>query len=341
MGRKKKHEEHENHERWLVSYADFITLLFAFFVVMYAVSSVNEGKYRVLSDALVAAFRSPAKSLEPIQIGMPVRSPYVKDVSILQTPRMLTPTPIPVNKPPFELPLRVEKHKPRPKLAARVPVPVGESKSVPDVMRDIANQIEKAMAALIQKDLITVRRNALWVEVEIRNNVLFASGSAGLEPEAIPVLERIAQILQQFPNAIQVEGFTDNVPISTVAFPSNWELSAARAASVVHLFTKLGIRPNRMAAIGYGEHRPGADNATPEGRQKNRRVVLVVLASPDIERLLAIRQAALIGEKPEEKPEHRGQAARAPSNVKEVPTRGQVGSRVMLDHRLNQGGHPG
>lgn len=239
----------------------------------------------------------------------------------MQTPKLLTPTPIPVNKPPFELPLRVDKRKPRAKLAARVPV--GESKSVPDVMRDIANQIEKAMTALIQKDLITVRRNALWVEVEIRNNVLFASGSAGLEPEAIPVLEKIAQILQQFPNAIQVEGFTDNVPISTVAFPSNWELSAARAASVVHLFTKLGIRPGRMAAIGYGEHRPGADNATPEGRQKNRRVVLVVLASPDIERLLAIRQAALIEEKLEAKHEHRGQAVRAPSDAKEVPTRDQ------------------
>jgi chemotaxis protein MotB len=319
VGRKRKPEEYENLERWLVSYADFITLLFAFFVVMYAVSSINEGKYRVLSDALVAAFRSPVKSLEPIQIGTIVRSPYVKDASIMQTPRLLTPMPIPVNKPPFELPMRVERRKPRPKAAVRVPV--GEYKSVPEVMRDIANQIEKAMESLIQKDLIIVRRDELWIEVEIRNSILFASGSAALEPEAIPVLESIAEILQQFPNAIQVEGFTDNVPISTVAFPSNWELSAARAASVVHLFTKLGIRPDRMAAIGYGEHRPNADNATPEGRQKNRRVVLVVLASPDIERLLAIRQAALIeekpAEKPDEKPEHHGQPVRAPGDVKD------------------------
>ena len=94
--------------------------------------------------------------------------------------------------------------------------------------------------------------------------------------EAIPILEQMAEVLKSFPNSVQVEGFTDNVPIQTLAFPSNWELSASRAASVVHLFMKYGVRPERMTAVGYGEYRPVADNKTSAGRKKNRRVVIVI-----------------------------------------------------------------
>jgi chemotaxis protein MotB len=277
MARKKKHEEHENHERWLVSYADFITLLFAFFVVMYSVSAVNEGKYRVLSDSLVAAFRAPAKSLEPVQTGSPMRAPLVPnhDESPMAPAR---PGPIP----PVQMPMIRPAPDPRAVIAAaQAKIEAERTK----VIGQIAAEMEAALAALIDKDLVNVRRNKFWMEVEIKTSILFPSGSAQIAHSATPTLNKVAVILSHYPNPIHVEGFTDNQPIHTLAFPSNWELSAARAASVVHLFSSSGIKPERMAAIGYGEHQPIADNATPAGRNTNRRVVLVVLADPSARRL--------------------------------------------------------
>ena len=153
------------------------------------------------------------------------------------------------------------------------------------VISQIAEEMEKALATLIDKDLVNVRRTKFWVEVEIKTSILFPSGSAQVASTAIATLAKVAVILGRYPNPIHVEGFTDNKPIRTPAFPSNWELSAARAASVVRLFSSSGIQPERMAAIGYGEHHAIADNATPEGRNANRRVVLVVLADPGARRL--------------------------------------------------------
>jgi chemotaxis protein MotB len=112
--------------------------------------------------------------------------------------------------------------------------------------------------------------------VEIKASVLFTSGSSMLQPEAMPILEKIANIMKAYPNPIRVEGFTDSKPINTAVFPSNWELSTARSASVVRLFTGHGLEPQRMAAMGFGEYKPVASNDTEEGRSKNRRVVLVV-----------------------------------------------------------------
>jgi chemotaxis protein MotB len=275
MARKPKHEEHENHERWLISYADFITLLFAFFVVMYSVSSVNEGKYRVLSDSLVAAFRSSARSLEPIQIGELAKSE--------KRPGMIKSI---VDR--GGEPLTYEHKDLSPFNQAASDRSAGKAVAPgAEAIREMADKLEKAMSSLIRKDLISVRRKALWVEVEIKTSILFPSGSATLQPEALPVLREIAKIMKDFPNPIRVEGFTDSVPINTVAFPSNWELSAGRAASVVHLFTKEGVAPQRLASIGYGQYRPIADNATPEGRNKNRRVVIVILESARAERLFS------------------------------------------------------
>jgi chemotaxis protein MotB len=286
MARKPKHEEHENHERWLISYADFITLLFAFFVVMYSVSSVNEGKYRVLSDSLVAAFRSSDRSLKPIQIGDISKSqkePGLIKGLVDQGGEPLT------DKPKIISPIREgnisntdEKEKTSSDLRT------GNRQGV-EVIRKMADRLEKALSKLINEDLIAVRRNDLWVEVEIKTSILFPSGSSDLQPDALPVLREIARILKDFPNPIRVEGFTDSVPINTVVFPSNWELSAGRSASVVHLFTKEGVDPHRMASIGFGEYRPIADNATSEGRNKNRRVVIVVSESENADRIFGDR----------------------------------------------------
>lgn len=264
MPRGRKQEEPENHERWMISYADFITLLFAFFVVMYSVSSVNEGKYRVLSQSMAAAFRSPEKSLQPIQIGNLMRMPP-------------NPVDIPkVQRPPAR---KLVNLKFMPPPLSR-PAPTGNQvlEAARKQVDTIAKEVEVALQQLISQGLVTVRRKRFWLEVEIQTNILFDSGSSQLSKQAVPILKRLGTILRDFPNPIQVEGFTDNVPINTLAFPSNWELSAARAATVVRLFAQYEVDPRRMASVGLGEYRPIVKNDTLEGRSKNRRVVIVVMA---------------------------------------------------------------
>ncbi len=282
MARKRKHYDYPNIDRWMVSYADFVTLLFAFFVVMYAISSVNEGKYRVLSESLIASFRSPTKSLHPVQVGKVVKSPLSEQMNLRKTPVVVELPDMPM--PRYEA---VEEPGYTGRRSGRggrrqSASPKGEFGGGPaGALKEISEEIEQAMAAMIEQGLIGVRRSERWVEVEINNSVLFASGSARISRQALPVLKRLARILRRFPNAIHVEGFTDNVPINNVIFPSNWELSAGRAASVVHLFTKEGVEPQRLVAIGYGQYQPVADNSTAEGRRRNRRVVLVVQSTAD------------------------------------------------------------
>lgn len=271
MARKKKHEEHENHERWLVSYADFITLLFAFFVVMYAVSSVNEGKYRVLADSLSAALGGPPKTLSPIQIGnRPEKGTQTESMFSTVTLRG------------FEQERSgLEPNTPGARLGGEEPQPGSDSSGAQGgeaALRRMADAVEQAMGELIQRDLVIVRRAEQWLEIEMNTDILFPSGVAQVSPMARPVLERLADILKPFPNRLRIEGHTDNVPISTVSFPSNWELSAARAATVVHLFMQQGIEAGRMTVVGMGEYHPVASNDNAEGRNRNRRVVIVVMA---------------------------------------------------------------
>jgi chemotaxis protein MotB len=146
-------------------------------------------------------------------------------------------------------------------------------------LQQVAAQVEEAMQDLIRDKLVVVRHNNSWVEVEIRTDILFASGAAALAPPAMQILSRLGEALKKFPNPIRVEGHTDNVRINTLAFPSNWELSAARAASVVHLFTNRGLDASRLMVVGFGEQHPAQPNTTVEGRNANRRVVLVILST--------------------------------------------------------------
>ncbi len=271
--RKKKHEEHENLERWLVSYADFLTLLFAFFVVMYAVSSINEGKYRVLSASLVAAFRSSPRSMQPIQIGNPSRGTAVGENQV-----KLPDTPIKARIPGYPVPLR-HLHANENTFGKRPPRPLAVVDSSAQPIQLMAARIERALSELIDKKLVVIRRNPLWLEVQINTSVLFASGSADMAPAAAAIIDRVAGILAPFPNRINVQGFTDDVPIHTAVYPTNWELSAARATRVARQMIAEGVDPARVAATGYGEYHPVADNATDEGRRQNRRVALVILAA--------------------------------------------------------------
>ncbi|MCG5514188.1 flagellar motor protein MotD [Ectothiorhodospira shaposhnikovii] len=259
--RRKKHEDHVNHEAWAIPYADLLTLLLAFFVVMYAISSLNEGKYRILSESLVEAFRATPRTIEPVQVGDLTRSPRP---SVVEPPPITSPAEL------GQMTRSLEE--------ILVDMDLDGLSVAIEGINAMADQIEVAMAPLIEAGLIEVGRDRLWIEVQINTSILFASGSAELASEAVPILERLAAILAQFPARIHVEGHTDNIPISTPVYPSNWELSSGRAATVVNLFARNGVDPEQMAAIGFGEYRPKADNATPEGRLRNRRVNIVVLA---------------------------------------------------------------
>jgi chemotaxis protein MotB len=270
--RKHKHPQHENHERWLVSYADFITLLFAFFVVMYSISSVNEGKYRVLSESMVAAFRTSARALQPIQVGSLARSPRNTTEAIVDLPMPVQYTPIVING---------QVVKPRPTLDEVMAPKAVNLQTTDQELGTISAQVAESIQDLVQNEYITVRRNKLWLEIELRTSILFSSGNATPSIDAEVILRQIARALSAFPNRILVEGFTDNQPINSMVFPSNWELSSARAAAVVRLFQSYGIQPERLASLGYGEHRPIASNDSVAGRLQNRRVVIVVVASMD------------------------------------------------------------
>ncbi len=300
MARKRKHEEHVNHERWLVSYADFITLLFAFFVVMYAISSVNQGKYRVLSDSLVAAFRFTPKSMTPIETGDPDKAapPRIPEHGII---------PMPNAQPPRSLtPVNTQR-------AAGNQLPEEQIHPAAQDLPRIAEQIEQAMAPLVERRLVAVRRDdkQRWLEVEIKASILFGSGSAHLEREALPVLERLGAIMSRFANPIEVRGHTDNKPISSLVFPTNWELSAARAASVVRLLAESGVEPARLSAIGYGEYQPIADNDTEAGRSRNRRVSVLILADEAVRHSLQTSHPELL----QPAPQHEADAGTAPETA--------------------------
>jgi chemotaxis protein MotB len=249
---RQRFDEHGNHEAWAIPYGDLMTLLLAFFVVMYAISSVNEGKYRVLSDSLVAAFRGSPMTDKPVWIGEKQSGSVPMNQVLLRGPPPAAP-----------------QSQPQPAIA-----PDPQAKA----LQQIAAEIEDAMSSLIDANLVVVRRHDNWVEVEIKTDILFPSGVAKLSPEAGPVFALLANALKPFPNQIRVEGHTDDRPIKTAAFPSNWELSAGRAASVVHLLTSQGMDPRRLSVVAYSEFRPLKANDTAEGRNANRRVVLIIVS---------------------------------------------------------------
>lgn len=268
MARRHEHEDHVNHEAWAIPYGDLVTLLLAFFVVMYAVSSINEGKYRVLSDSMVAAFRGSPKTTAPIEVGDKAIKVRRDDTVAGLHPSQALKLPEPTS----DAQRSVVEHF-GPLDADAGPEHAGTEHS----LGELAEQVERAMEELIGRNLVTVTRKPLWLEVEIKTDILFPSGSAEIETQAISILQNIAAILAPVQSPIRVEGHTDDRPINTMQFPSNWELSGARASRIVRLFESLGIDPARMSVAGMGEHRPVADNLTVEGRNRNRRVTLLIL----------------------------------------------------------------
>jgi chemotaxis protein MotB len=247
--RQRKTHEPSNHDRWLVSYADFITLLFAFFTTLYAISNVDAQKLGRMVMAMKAAFDQELpgrgdKGAVPASVGGNAISPAG---SI------------------------------RPALVPEVkngPVPEKKLLPMPEVKRQIEKVIEEE--DLAKKVKLSLDRRGMIIRMGELN--FFDSGSSNLKPEAKTILDKIAAVLLPNDYSIRVEGHTDNVPISTSKYPSNWELSTARATSMVlYLITTHGFDPQKLSASGYGEFRPIAPNDTPENRAQNRRVDLVVL----------------------------------------------------------------
>jgi len=243
MARRKHFEEtHENHERWLISYADFITLLFAFFVVMYAVSVVNVGKYKVLSDALGDAFGGR---------GATARVNAAVEVDVLPLSNIIAHR-------------RAE-----------------AAKRDRERLQLLARKLNVSLAPLVNAGRVRITQTSRGVTVEINASVLFNEGDAALAGNARETLQAVAGLLKDDTHAIEVEGHTDTTPISNAAFPSNWELSAVRASTVVRLFIDSGVPERRLAAIGRGANMPLASNGDPAGRARNRRVAITVLSAAE------------------------------------------------------------
>ncbi len=246
MSRRSAPEEHENHERWLVSYADFITLLFAFFVVMYALSTVNEGKYRVLSESMTAAFHTQVGSTSIVPPLMP-DLPVAKETPVEKTQEQAE---------------------------------ADAQKELKDFqraqMRNVAKEIQQVMASLVEQGKVRVIETPQGVTIEISDSVLFPNGQALLNPDLARGMKEIAKVLLPTRFPIMIEGHTDDTPINTAQFPSNWELSAVRATTVLRLFAETGIEQKRLTAIGYADTRPIEANDSPIKRARNRRVNLLI-----------------------------------------------------------------
>lgn len=253
--RKKKPEGHVNHERWMVSYADFVTLLFAVFVTLFAMSQTDKRKV----EEVIASLRE--------SFGYAKSSPMSK-VNVLDSTEL---NQIPSITPP----------------SARGPMnpQMPFSKSSKNRYQAEEKDFKKARASLEaylikngMQDKVSLEISRRGLVVSLKEAGFFDSGSADIKVSSYPLLAKVAESLSDYSNQIRVEGHTDNVPINTRSFPSNWELSTARATNIVrHLVSYYKLEPENLSAAGYAEFRAVADNGTADGRAKNRRVDIVVL----------------------------------------------------------------
>lgn len=238
MARRKKRVEHGNHERWLVSYADFITLLFAFFVVMFAVSQVDQKKMGRFTEAVQQA---TSVGIFETSGGHPVE--------VIQSDKPIEGKGVPLEPPPS-------------------PVPMGT----------IRQRLSRSLSAALDAGRLTLVDGRDGLIVRLRDAAFFESASASIREEVMPDLEAVARTLKDLNNEVRIEGHTDSIPIRSSVYRSNWELSAARAAAVLTFFVDSSeLEEGRMSVAGYGSQRPLAGNDSLEGRSQNRRVDVVVL----------------------------------------------------------------
>jgi chemotaxis protein MotB len=276
MARRKRRAEHVNHDRWLVSYADFVTLLFAFFVVMYSISSVNEEKYKIFSDSLSVAFSSwPSPSLALHETKSRDFSAS-QNIAFPNQPNSAYTTMVPSED---EHLLKA--------LVDRRTARLGEQqRKIQDRMRYLEGGLKRVMSPLISRHLVNISITRRGVVVDISASTLFKTGEAELQPGARDVLRQVSVVLKSEQLPIEVEGHTDDIPITTAQFPSNWELSSARASSVVRMMIDEGVAEKRLAVVGLASNQPLVPNDSPENRARNRRVSITIVA-PNLERVTA------------------------------------------------------
>lgn len=293
-------DEDHGRDRWMVSYADFITLLLAFFVVLYSISSINNGKFRVLSNSFVTVFNEESARAVPIDMGggAPPRE------SMLDAARNLAE----VAEPTGEDSVKAINGEP---LAPPAVPTIGTPKE----------RLEAVLSSFKDRDDVKIRDTRDWLEVELGSELLFASGSAALNAAALPVIDKVAMIVADMGRPVRVEGFTDNVPLAGGPYGSNWGLSAARAASIADRLAQARVTPDKLAAVGYGEFRPVADNQTEQGRRQNRRVVIAIAKHEGV----AVLAGGAAAEE-ETLPEQDTPPARTLQRVIQLPGPAEIGS---------------
>ena len=285
--KKAKPAHHENHERWLVSYADFITLLFAFFVVMFATAQQDKGKAKEVAESVKEALEhGQLSSVITGILNRKVTPPNGKGDS-----RQKPPPPAHAGAKPMDA-----KETPPPK-------PVSHA----DLAKP-ADQLAKALDEEMKSGKITIELNARGLVISLREAAFFASGDDVINAASMPIIEKIAAVIRGIPNPLRLEGHTDSIPIHNSRFRSNWELSAARSIAMLELLRQRYAYPvERMSVAGYAENAPSDTNDTEEGRAHNRRVELVVLS------------AEALGSEPPATPASPVGSAAAPSVVPGAP----------------------
>jgi chemotaxis protein MotB len=258
LSRRRKHPPHSNHERWLVSYADFITLLFAFFVVMYSTAQVDQRKVGKLAMAIQVAFQ---------ELGV--------------FPASTTQIPVDAREPmPFNSVQAVENAQRAAALAKFVPPPRGVLSGSEENgdLTALRRELEQVLAPEILRQEVALRTEPDGLVVSLREIGFFDSGSADIRANSLNAFSRLAELLAQKQYRIRIEGHTDNVPIHNQKFADNWELSTARATEMIRLLiTKYNFPAERLSAAGYAEFHPVSDNRTDAGRALNRRLDVVIL----------------------------------------------------------------
>jgi len=245
--RKRRSSDRVPHDRWLVSYADFITHLFAFFVVLYASSRADQQKQMQVAQSIQSAFQA---------MGL-----FSPSVAIHDSPGGAAPAQTPT---------------------APVNIVAGDDLSASPVvqqdLRQLQSQLAGILAPQIARHIVDLHLGREGLVISLREAGFYQSGSASLDTGSNVTLDQVAARLTATPYDLRIEGHTDNVPIHTAQFASNWELSTARASELAKLLiVRYGFAPARLSAAGYAEYHPVADNDTPEGRSKNRRVDIIVL----------------------------------------------------------------
>lgn len=256
MARKKEPEKAANHERWLVSYADFITLLFAVFVTLYAMSQTDKKKV----DEVAASYRNAFG----VTIGANSGKPKLIDRTELLPIPSLRP------QPPNSAQPKMQKDG------------SAKTQATKKDFKEILISMEKYLIDHKAVDKVNVEVSRRGLVISLKEAGFFEKGSASLKPMSDEILEKIGEVLQPYSNQVSFEGHTDNLPMRSPTFPSNWELSTGRATNVAHYFMeRYGFAPERLSVTGFGEYRPVADNSTEEGRKQNRRVDIVVQATAE------------------------------------------------------------